>query len=161
VLSLTTSPGARRGLEETQAAARSLGVRVLPVPMSGEAGALDATLAAVARERPGGIIVQPDPVSGRYNARIAELALKHGLPTMGGGKDFAVEGGLMGLGSDFREGWRLAAAYVDRILKGARPAELPVEQPTRFELVINLKTARALNLVMPAQLLLRATEVIE
>ena len=80
---------------------------------------------------------------------------------MGGAKQFVVDGGLISYGADFLEGWRVAARYVDKIVKGAKPADLPVEQPTKFELVINLKTAKALGIPIPGTLLLRANEVIE
>jgi putative ABC transport system substrate-binding protein len=80
---------------------------------------------------------------------------------MGGGRDFVVEGGLISYGGDFLEGWRVAARYVDKILKGAKPADLPVEQPTTFQLAINLRTANALGLTLPPSLLLRANEVIQ
>jgi len=161
VLSHESSPGARKGLAETDAAARKLGVRVRPFWVGSEPTALESVFAAIVRERPAGVIVQPDPVMGRYSDRIAGLAVKGRLPAMGGLRQFADDGGLISYGGDFLEGWRISARYVDRILKGARPADLPVEQPTKFELVINLRTAKALGLTMPQSLLLRADEVIE
>ena len=97
----------------------------------------------------------------RHNARIAAFAATNRLPAMGGVRDFVVDGGLISYGGNFREGWRLAARYVDKILKGAKPADLPVEQPTTFVLAINLKTANALGLMIPHSLLLRANEVIQ
>jgi putative ABC transport system substrate-binding protein len=93
--------------------------------------------------------------------QIAGFAARRGLPAMGGGRWFAVDGGLMSYGSDFAEGWRLAERYVDRILKGAKPADLPVEQPTKFELVINARTAKTIGLSLPPGLLLRADAVIQ
>jgi putative ABC transport system substrate-binding protein len=161
VLSYASSPGARRGLAETEVAARKLGLRVHPFWLAAEPSALESIFAAIARERRAAVIVQPDSVTGRYSDRIAALALEKRLPTMGGGRPFAVVGGLVSYGGDFVEGWRVAARYVDKILKGAKPADLPVEQPTKFELVINLKTAKALGLTIPQSVLLRADEVIE
>jgi putative ABC transport system substrate-binding protein len=160
VLSHVAIPGARRGLAETEAAAQKLGVRVRAYWSEADAVAIDAALAALLRERPDALIVQPDPLIGRHGVRIAGFAARHGLPAMGGGRQFAEDGGLMSYGSDFFEGWRLAARYVDRILKGAKPADLPVEQPTQFELVINARTAKALGLSLPQGLLLRADAVI-
>jgi putative ABC transport system substrate-binding protein len=104
--------------------------------------------------------VQPDPLTNKHGVRIAEFAVKHGLPSMGGVLPFVTDGGLITYGGDFLEGWRAAARYVDRILKGARPADLPVEQPMNFVLGLNLKTAKALGLVVPQSLLLRADLVI-
>jgi putative ABC transport system substrate-binding protein len=117
--------------------------------------------AAIVRERPDGLVVQPDPLAGRYGARIAAFAEKYRLPTIGGGRQFVVDGGLLSYGGSFTEGWRLAARYVDKILKGAKPADLPVEQPSTFELAINVKTAKALGLTLPSSLLLRANELIQ
>lgn len=161
VLSYESSPGARPGLAETEAAARKLGVRVRPYWLAAEPTALESIFAAIARERIAGVIVQPDSVIGRYSDRIAALAVKNRLPTMGGFRQFVVDGGLISYGGDFVEGWRIAARFVDKILKGAKPADLPVEQPTKFELVINLKTAKALGITIPQALLLRADEVIQ
>jgi putative tryptophan/tyrosine transport system substrate-binding protein len=161
VLGYESSQGARNALAETEVAAQKLGLRVHPFWLAAEPAALESIFAAIARERAAAVIVQPDSVTGRYSDRIAALALKHGLPAMGGARPFVVVGGLISYGGDFVEGWRVAARYVDKILKGARPADLPVEQPTKFELVINLKTAKALGITVPQTVLLRADEVIE
>ena len=161
VLSYESSPSARAGLAETEVAARKLGVRVHPFWLAAEPSALESIFAAIARERAAGVIVQPDSVTGRYSDRIAALAVKKGLPAMGGARQFVVDGGLISYGGDFVEGWRVAARFVDKILKGAKPADLPVEQPTKFELVINLKTAKALGITIPQTVLLRADEVIQ
>jgi putative ABC transport system substrate-binding protein len=108
-----------------------------------------------------GLLVLEDPLT--YNARrqIADLAAKFRLPTIYGYRDFAEAGGLISYGADRRQMYRRAAEYVDKILKGAKPADLPVEQPTKFELVINLKTAKALGLTIPQSILVRADQVIE
>jgi len=161
VLGSESSPGARRALAETEVAARKLDVRVHPFWLAAEPTALESIFAAIARERCAAVIVQPDSVAGRYSNRIAALALAKGLPAMGGARHFAVDGGLVSYGGDFVEGWRVAARFVDKILRGARPADLPVEQPTKFELVINLKTAKALAITIPQSVLLRADEVIQ
>jgi len=98
---------------------------------------------------------------GARQASIVEFAARNRLPAMGGERRFVAAGGLISYGNDFQEGWRVAARYVDRILKGAKPAELPIEQPTKFELAINLKTAKRLGLTIPPSLLLRADQVTE
>ena len=98
---------------------------------------------------------------GIHRVRLADLAVKNRLPTMYTNRPHVEAGGLMCYGPSFSDLWRRAATYVDKILKGARPAELPIEQPTKFELVINLKTAKALGLTIPPALLLRADQVIE
>jgi putative tryptophan/tyrosine transport system substrate-binding protein len=161
VLSNLALPGLRKGLEETESAARRLGVRVRSFGISAEMPALESVFAAIVRERPDGLVVQPDPVVARYGARIAAFAAKYRLPTIGGGLQSVVDGLLLSYGGSFTEGWRLAARYVDRILKGAKPADLPVEQPSTFELAINMKTAKAIGLTIPQALLLRADEVIQ
>lgn len=161
VLSHVGIPGARLGLAETETAAQKLGVRVRAYWAEADPATIDAALAALLRERPDALILQPDPLTGRHGVRIAGFAVRHRLPAMGGGRQFAVDGGLMSYGSDFAEGWRVAARYVDRILKGAKPADLPVEQPTKFEFVINARTAMAIGLSLPPGLLLRADEVIQ
>jgi putative ABC transport system substrate-binding protein len=160
VLSNLAIPATRAGLKELETAARTLGVRIRSFGIDAEPGAAQAAFASILRERPDGLIVQPDPITGKHGVAIAAFALSNRLPSIGGGRYFAVDGGMISYGGNFSEGWRLAARYVDKILKGAKPAELPVEQPTTFELVINQKTANALGVAIPASLLLRATEVI-
>ena len=118
---------------------------------------LDPAFTAMEKERPDAAIVQPSlPIK-----RVAELAIKSRIPAMSFIRDFANEGGLMSYGSEEADAYRKAAVYVDKILKGAKPADLPVQQPTKFELVVNLKTAKALGLTIPPSILARADEVIE
>ena len=161
VLSHAANPGARKGFVETEAAAKKLGVRARPYWVAAEAAAIHKVFATLVGERPHGLIVQPDPLTTRHGVLIAKLAAESRLPAMGGGKQFVLDGGLISYGSNFLVGWRLAARYVDRILKGAKPADLPVEQPTAFELALNLKTAKALTLTLSNSLLLRADEVVQ
>jgi len=113
------------------------------------------------RAKAGALLVLPDPAYTPHAAQIAELASTSRLPAMYGTRDYAVAGGLMSYGTDFAALFRRAADYVDEILKGAKPAELPVEQPTRFEFVINLKAARQLGIAFPPALRARADVVIE
>ena len=112
-------------------------------------------------ERPGALLVIGDPLLGTHAKRIVELSTRNRLPAIYWIREFPDAGGLMSYGANFDDLWRQAATYVDKILKGAKPADLPVEQPTKFELVINLKAARALNLAIPESLPLRADEVIQ
>jgi putative tryptophan/tyrosine transport system substrate-binding protein len=107
------------------------------------------------------VLIFGGPYLWTYRDQIVDLALHKRLPTMFPYREGPESGGLMSYGSNLRESWRLAARYVDQILKGAKPGDLPVEQPTKFELVINLKTAKALGLTIPPSLLLRADQVIE
>ena len=107
------------------------------------------------------LLVIPDAVFLTHGARLADLAIRHHLPTLYGLGDHVKAGGLIAYGQSVRDVYRRAVVYVDKILKGAKPADLPVEQPTKFELAINLKTAKALGLAIPQSLLLRADQVIE
>jgi putative ABC transport system substrate-binding protein len=125
------------------------------------AEALDGAFSAMAGDRAGALFVPPDGVFWTHRARIADLAARHRLPTMYGFSAQLEAGGLMAYGPDVVDNYRRAAGYVAKILKGARPADLPVEQPTKFELTINLKTARALGLTIPPALLARADHLIE
>ena len=116
---------------------------------------------AILRERPDALYVGPDHFLFTQRARIIDFALTNRLPAVYGLKEYVPDGGLVALSPNRDEISRRAAQYVDKILKGAKPADLPIEQPTRFELLINLKTARALGLTLPRSLLLRADQVIE
>lgn len=125
------------------------------------AGDIEAAVTTFANERNGGLIVLPNPISGTHAPLIAELALRNRLPTIGAFRYVAAAGALASYGVDVRDLYRYAAEYIDRILKGEKTAELPVQAPTKYELVINLKTAKALGLEVPPTLLVRASEVIE
>ncbi len=160
VLSNPANPYTALMVKETEAAARSLGVRVQLHGVRG-ADALDGAFSVVTKERPGALFVLFDPLLFVHRTRIAEFANKNRLPAIYPHREYAEVGGLMAYGADLRDNYRRAATYVDRILKGAKPADLPVEQPTKFELVINLKTAKALGLTIPPSLLQRADEVIQ
>jgi putative ABC transport system substrate-binding protein len=116
---------------------------------------------AMTKVRAGGVIVLTSSMFNAERTRIAELAAQSRVPAVSGPREFAEAGGLMTYGINIRESFRRAATYVDKILKGAKPVDLPVEQPTKFELVINLKTAKALELTIPPSLLQRADEVIQ
>jgi len=155
-----SNPAARQADRELQAAARKLGVRVQAFDVDAVPATLESVLAAIVRERIEALIVEPYPRVTSHSDRILAFAATRRLPTIGGLRQFADDGGLLAYGNDFVAGWRLAASYVHKILNGANPAELPVEQPTGFELTINLKTARSLGLVIPQSLLLGANTVI-
>ena len=117
-------------------------------------------IAAAAQERAGALLVLSDALTNAHRARIVDLANKHRLPTMYFSREWVDAGGLMAYGPSWRYMYRRAATYVDKILRGAKPADLPIEQPTRFELIINLKTAKALDLTIPPSMLARADELI-
>jgi len=147
-------------LKEVQAVARASRVAVQTLPVRGPDDFADAFEAAV-KSGAGGLITLDDPFTIAHRTRIVNLALKYRLPAVYGVRPFADAGGLMTYGPDRVDQNRRAATYVDKILRGAKPADLPVEQPTKFELVINLKTAKALGLTIPQSLLLRADAVIQ
>jgi putative ABC transport system substrate-binding protein len=161
VLLNPTNPGLREDLRQMEVAGGKVGVRLRSFELVGEPAALQTVFAAILRERPDGLIVVADSLAAKYSTRIREFAASNRLPAMGAFRNLVVDGGLISYGGDYQEGWRIAARYVDKILKGAKPADLPVEQPTKFELVINLKTAKALGLTIPPSLLARADQVIE
>ncbi len=155
-----TNAGSPPQLREAEVAARALGVRLQPLEAR-DPTEIDSAFAAMAKERAGALIVLVDSTLGDHRARIAALATRSRLPSMYGITEHAEAGGLMAYGPSLRDSFRRAATYVDKILKGAKPADLPVEQPTKFELVINLKTAKALGLTIPQSILIRADHVIQ
>ena len=143
-----------------EAAAPALGIEIRRVGLMGVEG-LDRIFAKLQRDRVGAVRIQSDPVTDQWCGRITELAIKYRLPTMFDSQIYVEAGGLMSYAPSLTAIHRRAAIYVDKILKGAKPADLPVEQPTKFDLVINLKTAKALGLTIPQSLLQRADQVIE
>jgi putative ABC transport system substrate-binding protein len=147
-------------LKETRAAAQVLGIKVLALAVRSAEQFADA-FAAIERERPGGLVVLADRVFLHHRARIADFTLHHRLPGVNAHREMVDAGGLMSFGPNYGDLHRRAATYVDRILKGARAADLPVEQPSTFELIINLKTARALGLTIPPAVLARAAQLVE
>jgi putative ABC transport system substrate-binding protein len=153
--------GAVLDYKETEGAARSLHLQLQSVEVS-RAEDLDRALSAVTTGRAEALIVPAvNPLAFEKRAEIARFAQANRLPSVYGTRDFAAAGGLLAYGPNAAEQWRRAATYVDKILKGARPGDLPVEQPTKFELVINLKTAKILGLAIPPSMLTRADEVIQ
>ena len=155
-----TQGGSTAALAAAQAVAPSLGVEVNPVNMR-DADEIERAIAAFARAPNGGLIV---PAGGRtllHRGLIITLAARHKLPAVYSNRSFVAAGGLVSYGPDFIDQYRQAARYVDRILKGEKPADLPVQAPTKYELVINLKTAKALDLTIPPTVLVRANEQIE
>jgi len=159
---LATGPNAppREIRHELQTAARQVGVTLSFIEIK-SADDLDPTLARAKKDGAGGIIAPLGAFTYAHRAKLVHLALKHRLPGIYWVRDYVEAGGLMSYGANPGDVGRRAAYFVDRILKGARPADLPVEQPTKFELVINLKTAKALGLTIPQTILLRADQVIE
>jgi putative tryptophan/tyrosine transport system substrate-binding protein len=153
-------PSAVRELKDVQTAANTLGLTVRSWEVRG-ADDFDKVFAALNKQRPDGLYVLSGSAIAANQKRIAAFALKSRLPSMSYHRGFVNAGGLMCYGADLVDSHRRVAYYVDRILKGAKPADLPVEQPTNFELVINLKTAQALGLKIPAHLLMEADRVIE
>ncbi|TMK16830.1 MAG: ABC transporter substrate-binding protein, partial [Alphaproteobacteria bacterium] len=155
-LANATDPFSKPFLEQIKLGGEATGTTINPVRIGGNEE-LEAAFAAMEKDRPDAVIVQPSLPS----KRAAELALKQRVPAVSVPRWFAEEGGLMSYSPRYADLFHKAAVYVDKILKGAHPADLPVEQPTRFELVINMKTAKALGLAIPETFVLRADEVIE
>jgi putative ABC transport system substrate-binding protein len=155
-----TAPYASIYLNPFKAAAASLGLEAIAATVHDKAE-LDTVIAAQAREPNGGLIVMPDGFLNVHRGDIVLLAARYRLPAVYPWRFFAEQGGLLSYGSEQRDFFRLAATYVDRILKGEKPADLPAQAPTEYKLVINLKTAKALGLTVPPTLLDRADKVIE
>jgi putative ABC transport system substrate-binding protein len=160
VLLNTKNPQSQFELKETRTAAGTLGLQLHAIQISPD-DTLEQAFAAMSNASARTLIVLTDPILFSQRKRIVDLAAGHRLPAMYFFQEFAKEGGLVSYGPSDLDLYRRSATYVDKILKGAKPGELPVEQPTKFDLVINLKTAKALSLEVPPTLLARADEVIE
>jgi putative tryptophan/tyrosine transport system substrate-binding protein len=160
VLFSPTAPSHRPALQAVETAGARLGVQLVMVPVQ-TAEDFDGAFAMMAREHAGGCLVVAAPLFSSHRARLAELALKRRLPAMFGSKENVEAGGLMSYSADFNDMCRRAAVYIDKILKGVKPAELPVEQASKYELIINLKTAKAIGLTLSEAFLLRADKLIE
>jgi putative tryptophan/tyrosine transport system substrate-binding protein len=160
VLYNPVTPGIVLELKEVETAARALGVTIQPWEVR-PADGFDRVFAAMGKQRPDGLLVLSGPLMGASGKRIAGLAIKSRLPSVHGNRSYVDAGGLMSYGADLADSYRRVAYYVDKILKGAKPAELPVEQPTKFELVINLKTAKQIGVTIPQKVLARADKVIK
>ncbi len=154
------NPGSVLALKETQRWATPLGVRLEPHKLRGPHD-LEHVFAAIAGKRPDALMTTADPLITSYSTPIVDFVAKHRLLSMYPGREFVDAGGLMFYGGSVPEMYRRAAVYVDRILKGSKPSDLPVEQPTKFDMVINLKTAKAFGLTIPQSLRVRADEIIQ
>ena len=152
-------PGEQRELKETQSTARALGIK-LEYHKTRATAEFDAAFDAITNERSNGLLVFPEGTTLAHTRQIVDFAVKRRVPTMFGWKEYVERGGLMAYGPDRDEAYRRIAVYVDKILKGAKPADLPVEQPKKFELVINLKTAKQIGVTIPPNVLARADRVI-
>jgi putative tryptophan/tyrosine transport system substrate-binding protein len=160
ILSNPANPAHALAIRDVKVAARSLGVQLQLLEARGPSE-IESAFAAMTTERAGAVIVLVDSMLIDHRTRIADLAVRRRLPTVSATIETAEAGGLMAYGPSVRDMFRRAATYVDRILKGAKPAELPIEQPTKFELVLNTKTARALGLTISPSVLGRADEIIQ
>ena len=161
-LIFVSNPGVPAGalaLKEAEKAAQSIGARLRVIGVR-DPEEFEPALVDVPKERTA-ILMFPDPLTFTHRRRLMSVAVQHGFGVVSGSKEFAEAGGLLSYGPSFVDMFRRAAVYVDRILRGTKPADLPIEQPTKFELVINAKTAKALGLAIPPPLLLRADQVIE
>jgi len=147
-------------LRNVEAAAAKVGIRVHPFEVADERD-IERAFAESARSRPQALLILADSIFIQHARKLADLARRERLPTMGAIAEYTEAGALMSYGPDIRDNYRRAAKYVDQILKGAKPGELPIEQPSKFELVINLKTAKAIGLKFPKAMLFRADRVIE
>jgi putative ABC transport system substrate-binding protein len=154
-----TAPAATY-MPSLETAARSLKVEPIIAPVHSD-GEIEAAITALGREPGGGLIVMPDGWAQGHRAPIILAAARNNVPAVYWVSDFARDGGLLSYGIDPVDNFRRAATYVDRILRGDKPGDLPVQLPTKFEMILNLKTAKALSLAVPPSILLRATEVIE
>jgi len=160
VLVNPAGPAAERALRDVEPAARAMGLQI-QVHNASSSLEINAVFATLARERPDALFVASDPLFTSRRAQLVNLVSRHAMPATFASRDFAIAGALMTYGSDITDAWRQQGVYTGRILKGAKPADLPVVQSIKFELVINAETARMLGLEVPPTLLARADEVIE
>jgi putative ABC transport system substrate-binding protein len=152
--------GEEEAVRESQTATQRLGLPLQPFAVHSVAE-ITAALDTMVRGRINGVVALPNALIMLQRNAIAEFAIRHRVPTISGWEDFAVDGNLMTYGPNLQEAWRHLATLVDKVLKGAKPGDLPVEQPTTYQLIINLKTAKALGLTIPQSLMLRADRLIE
>lgn len=155
-----SNPGMALRVHETQLAADRSRIALLRVGVR-NLDELESALAGMSVHRPDAVLVTTEPFTIRHRERIVDVLVQQRIPAMFEDRSFVVAGGLMSYGPDIRDNFRQAASYVDKILQGAKPADLPVSQPSKFELVINLKTAKAIGLELPQKLLVRADDVIQ
>ena len=155
------APGLATAFKDHEAVARALKIQLQSLEVRGAEPDLEGAFRDAAKGRVSALIVARTTVLVRYQKKIADLAIKNRMPSMSEGRDFVEAGGLMSYAANSAESFKRAAVYVDKILKGAKPADLPVEQPTKFELVINLKTAKQIGLTIPQSVLYRADKVIK
>jgi putative ABC transport system substrate-binding protein len=160
VLVAAGSTSNAKGLAGLQAAGATLGVKILPFTV-GTPGEIEAAFSMMHRQKADALIVLLNPIFQQHRIKIAQLAAQHQLPSMTADRQYPETGSLMSYGPNLADNFRRAASYADKIFKGRKPADLPVEQPTKFELVINGKTAKALGLKIPQDLLISADKVIE
>ncbi len=161
ILRAAAAPGSAMGFKEYETAARALKIELQSLEVRGPEPDLEGAFQAAVRGRAHAFVAIRNPLIRRYTKRIAELAIKNRLPSLYEGGESVEAGGLMSYGVDDADQWRRAGTYVDKILKGAKPADLPIEQPMKFELVINLKTAKQIGLTIPQSVLYRADKMIK
>jgi len=155
-----TTPSHPPAVKAVESAGNKLGIALYTLPVQSVED-FDGAFSVMTQERVGGFLAIASPLTTSQRTLLAEFALKHRLPGIFGVKENVEAGGLMSYGADINDLWRRAAVYIDKILKGAKPADLPVEQASKYQLIINLKTAKALGLTIPESFLLRADEIIE
>jgi putative ABC transport system substrate-binding protein len=160
VFGTTAFPGNAQGLKEVEAAAAAFGVKLQYLDCLGSED-IDIAFRAASKEQAGAILVLPGPIFNSHQTKIADLAVKNRLPATYNSPEYVEGGGLMSYGASIPDSYRRAATYVDKILKGAKPGDLPVEQPKKFEFIINIKAAKQIGLTIPPNVLVRADSVIK